>query len=68
MNPLRVCDVCEKSIKSFKDLRELQLIKRKDNDCIVEGVWFYELCMSCALSFEQDIFRKVKLKKLRKDV
>lgn len=67
MNPLRVCDMCKNPIKDFKDFRELSLIKRVDWDCVITPVWEYELCMGCALGVEQDIMRKIKLKKMRRD-
>lgn len=61
MNPLRVCDLCKKAINDFTDLRELQLIKRKDYDAIVESIWDYELCMNCSLGIEKEINRRIKI-------
>lgn len=61
MKVLKVCDICEKPIKNFKDYRELSLIKRKDWDCIVSTVWEHDLCMTCALSIESEVRRRITI-------
>lgn len=44
----RICDKCGKVIKSFHQLRELQIIKRPEGDCLIDTVLEKDLCVDCS--------------------
>ncbi len=60
MKALRVCDICKKVIKTFDELRQIQLFKRNSWDCVIDTIWEYDLCISCSLNIDQYIKDRIK--------
>lgn len=54
-----LCDFCRKVINKYP-FNQIQIIKRKNNDCIVDTIIEKDCCMGCSLKMEKIIRQKCK--------